>query len=155
DLTFETPRGIFHGSLSEITNGPWIIHPKADVAIIPVALRIPCSAFFADKACLPPDVQIRHLSNAYAFGFPLAQGANSEGFSPIAKQAQIASWMTTVDTPIVSRELKLILLDQALAQGYSGAPVFVEKPTGVIHIGSGDPPPLSLVGIVSAQIGDN
>ncbi len=74
--------------------------------------------------------------------------------SPFAKQLQISSWITTINDPSVRPDMKFILLDQALAQGYSGSPVFAERPTGTLVLGESYRPPVLLIGIMSGAMSD-
>ncbi|MEJ1958854.1 MAG: hypothetical protein WDM70_04905 [Nitrosomonadales bacterium] len=111
-----------------------------------------------DESVFPKQKEnIPLLTSAYILGFPKYQGVQ-EKLSPLAKKAQIASTLTSVNDPNVSPELKYIFLDEALAQGYSGAPVFYfeEVASGIsvagkpIMVDGG----LRLLGIQSSNLRD-
>lgn len=105
-------------------NAKWFHHPKADISIHPLCYSATLDQLPIDESLFPKQNEdIPLLTPAYILGFPLGQGVQ-ENLSPLAKKTQIASRITSVDIPIISPELQFILLDQALAQGYSGAPVF-------------------------------
>ena len=106
----------------------WFHHTKADLSIFPMtyynlmgvsmdASSIP-EDFFPKK-----DVDIKLLNPAYVVGFPLGLGVLDK-LSPVAKEAKIASKLTSIANPDIPIDLHFYLLDQALSQGYSGAPVF-------------------------------
>lgn len=106
---------------------------------------------------LKGDKAIPLLSTVYVVGFQLGYGAK-DILNPIAKKVQIASMpMSLVEN---NTNLKSILLDQALAQGYSGAPVFLIEDIMAGGIMVGDKPVIKagekfyLSGILSAQISD-
>ena len=66
------------------------------------------------------------LDSVYAIGFPLALGVG-ETLSPIAKECRIASLKQELSGPTengMAISGSFILLDQALAQGYSGSPIY-------------------------------
>lgn len=142
-----------------ISGAKWFYHPKADIAIHPLAypgttiyqLSIPIES--------PPkaDNKISLLSTVYVLGFPLGLGVQ-EKISPMAKKVQIASDLLSI--PDINPDLKYILLDQALSQGYSGSPIFLIKDIMSDAIKSGDKPVLkvgetvSLIGILSAGLSD-
>ena len=95
------------------------------------------------------------LTDVIVLGFPLGIGVQ-KSISPIAKKTQIASNVTTL--PEIDPNLRFYLLDQALAQGYSGSPIFVSEdiPSG---ISVGNRPILAgekitLIGILSAGLSD-
>lgn len=137
---------------SLIPSMKWSYHPSADIAIHPFGIKDEMNiAVLGASTFLTSEISVPLLTDSYIFGFPLGQGITSM-ISPIAQQAHIASWITTVNRPTIPKELKFILLDQALAQGYSGAPVFVNAPTTNILIGT--PYPLVFIGIVSSVVPD-
>ena len=120
-----------------IKGAQWFHHPKADISIHPMAYPERFQLLAIGEDLFPKkDVQIPLLTPAYVLGFPMGLGTQ-EKLSPIAKGIQIASRPTSIDSPGISPDLQFILLDQALAQGYSGAPVFYTEdiPSG-IRIGS-------------------
>ncbi len=142
-----------------ITGAKWFFSKDADIAIHPICypqggveqLSIP------DEMILKGDKAIPLLSTVYVVGFPLGYGAK-DILSPIAKKVQIASMpISLVEN---NTNLKSILLDQALAQGYSGAPVFLIEDVMAEGIKVGDKPVVKagekfyLAGILSAQISD-
>jgi S1-C subfamily serine protease len=143
-----------------IPGAKWFFHESnADIAIHPICYsqREVDHLSISDDMILKDDKAIPLLSTVYIVGFPLGLGVK-DILSPIAKKVQIAS------RPISSGEnntkLKFILLDQALAQGYSGAPVFLieDVMSGIIKFGSkpaikaGEK--VSVAGILSAQLSD-
>ena len=109
----------------KVTQGAkWFHHPKADISIHPLCYSATLDQMPIDESLFPKQSKdIPLLTPAYILGFPLGQGIQ-ENLGPLAKKTQIASRTTSVDNAYVSPELQFILLDQALAQGYSGAPVF-------------------------------
>lgn len=103
----------------------WFYHPIADIALHPMGYptnKIDQLAINS-KDISTDIVTVKLLSNVYILGFPLGLGVH-EIISPIAKKTQIASNFTTIVNSNLNPDLKFYLLDQALAQGYSGAPVF-------------------------------
>ena len=143
----------------------WFHHSKADISIHPLCypLQLAQTPHFdqmpIEESLFPKQSEdIPLLAPAYILGFPLRQGIQ-ENLSPLAKKTQIASRTTSVDNPNVSPELKFILLDQALAQGYSGAPVFyIEDVMSNLLIGGqrmkkGEK--LHFVGIISSTLSDS
>ena len=124
----------------------WFLHETADVAVHPLwrpvelVTGLESIAVENTSTNIPQMPQI--LDSAYAIGFPLAMGVG-ESLSPIAKECKIASLTQNImgradnGLPVSGR---FILLDQALAQGYSGAPIYV-CPT---------PNSLSLLGLMSS-----
>jgi S1-C subfamily serine protease len=120
-----------------IKGAHWFHHPKADISIHPMFYP-----FMVDAAAIPeefyprvePDVKL--LSPAYVVGFPLGLGLLDK-LSPVAKEAKIASRLTSIADPNIPNDLHFYLLDQALSQGYSGAPVFyVEDIMSGVSIGN-------------------
>ena len=90
----------------------------------------------------------------YIFGFPLHLGVQ-DVLSPLSKKAEVSSWLTTIDNPAINPNLKVILIDEDLAQGYSGAPVFRSPEARLNNNGSmivvgGE----KLIGIQSMTISD-
>lgn len=102
----------------------WFHHPKVDLSIHPMAYPSSTATLSIPEELFPrKDSDLPLLSPAYVLGFPMGQGAIDK-LTPIAKGTQIASRETSLDITTISPEIRFILLDQALAQGYSGAPVF-------------------------------
>lgn len=143
----------------EIIKGArWFHHPKADISIHPMAYQDRFDLLAIGEDLFPKkDIEITLLTPAYVLGFPMGLGVK-EKLSPIAKGTQIASRLTSIDFPGISPDLQFILLDQALAQGYSGAPVFYAEDiqSGVMIGGQrmkgGEK--LHFVGILSASVSD-
>jgi len=139
----------------------WFNHPKADISIFPLVYSDPS---IVDQKAIDETVfpklqeNIPLLTSAYILGFPKYQGVQ-EFLSPLAKKAQIASKVTSVNDPGIPPGLKYIFLDEALAQGYSGAPVFYfEEPSTeknaagkTVLINGG----LRLLGIQSSDLRDD
>ena len=137
-----------------ILGAKWFFHTSADVAVHPFGIEKDMEVGVLDESVYLPDkIELDLLSPAYVLGFPMGQGV-TDVLSPFAKQSQIASWMTTIKDPNIRPDLKFILLDQALAQGYSGSPVFAELPTGPLVIGRRYKPPVRLIGILSGAMYD-
>ncbi|MBO1225486.1 MAG: trypsin-like peptidase domain-containing protein [Candidatus Scalindua sediminis] len=144
---------------SPIINGAkWFYHPIADIALHPIAYPMKVDQLAIRTIDIPKDeIKIKLLSNVYILGFPLGLGVH-ESISPIAKKTQIASNITTIEHPNISPELKFYLLDQALAQGYSGSPVFcAEELSSGIFAGKHPIPAgekITLTGILSGGLSD-
>ena len=101
-------------------------HPKADISIYPLVYPDTTSIdqTAIDESVFPKQQEsIPLLTSAYILGFPKYQGVQ-EYLSPLAKKTQIASKITSVNILNVPPETKYVFLDEALSQGYSGAPVF-------------------------------
>lgn len=137
----------------------WFHHPKADISIHPLFFpKTTDQLHITDKFFPKKDKHIPLLTPAYVLGFPMGLGVQDK-LSPLAKKTQIASRITSVNHPNISPELQFILLDQALAQGYSGAPVFYTEDvmSGIRIAGqrmkAGEK--LHFVGIVSGAISDS
>lgn len=141
-----------------IQGAKWFHHPKADISIHPLCYSATLDQLSINEKLFPKQGKdIPLLTAAYILGFPLGQGVQ-ENLSPLAKKTQIASRTTSVDVTNISPELQFILLDQALAKGYSGAPVFyIEEVMSKLRIAgqrmkSGEK--LHFVGILSASLSD-
>jgi S1-C subfamily serine protease len=139
----------------------WFVHPSADIAIHPiVAPQKIDHAHFPSNEIPETDESIPLLSTVYVVGFPFGLGVHDR-LNPIAKKAQVGSTITSLEALNVRRDLKFLLLDQALAQGYSGAPVFYVEDLLVPDIRLGDKPfikggeRIHLIGILAAQISDD
>jgi len=120
-----------------IKGAHWFHHPKADISIHPMGYQ-----GAVDAAAIPEDMfpkketDIKLLTPAYVVGFPLGLGVLDK-LSPVAKEAKIASKLTSIANPDIPADLHFYLLDQALSQGYSGAPVFyVEDIMSGVMIGN-------------------
>ncbi len=118
----------FHWLLKQdaIKGAHWFDHPKADISIHPMAFRTDIALdlqIINEDLFSKPDMEIRLLNKVNVIGFPLGLGVTDK-ISPIAKETKVASKLTTLAIKGVPPDLKHILLDQALSQGYSGAPVF-------------------------------
>lgn len=115
-------------ALSEAKNiipeAHWFHHATADISIHPI-----CYPPSIDVMYIPEDIfqkdndEIQLLNKAYIVGFPMGFGVLDK-LSPIAKEAKLASKLTSIADPRIPKDLHFYLLDQALSQGYSGAPVF-------------------------------
>lgn len=141
-----------------IKGAHWFHHPKADISVHPIAYPENFDTLAIPEDLFPKkDIEIPLLTQAYIVGFPLGLGVQ-EKLSPLAKGTQIASRATSIDFPDISPDLHFILLDQALAQGYSGAPVFYTEdlPSGVKIAGQSvkGGEKLHLIGILSGSISD-
>ena len=107
-----------------IKGAHWFHHPEADISVHPIAYNNNFDIMAINETLYQKQgVEITLLNSSYIVGCPLGLGA-LEKLSPVAKEAKIASKLTSIDKPRISPDLHFILLDQALSQGYSGAPVF-------------------------------
>lgn len=139
-----------------ITGSRWFIHPIADIAIHPFGFKtnekadhiLPSEKMYWDENKI-----LSIGEKVYIFGYPLHLGVQ-EILSPLSKKAEVSSWLTTIDNPAVNPNLKCIFLDEDLAQGYSGAPVFRSPEPRMSNdsliVGGG-----KLIGIQSMTISDN
>ena len=104
----------------------WFFHRIADIAVHPIEYPKGVTVgLLAIKSsdCPKIDKDIPLLSSVYVLGFPFGIGAR-EAISPVAKKAHVASNVTSLTSSRIDPTLKWVLLDEALAQGFSGAPVF-------------------------------
>jgi hypothetical protein len=141
-----------------IQGARWFHHPTMDISLHPMAYpseSVDVSAIPTEsiaKTILP----IPLLSNVCIVGFPLSLGI-TDRIEPLAKKVQTASGITSIENPHIRPDLKLILLDQAVAQGFSGSPVFYIKDLMATNI----TPPIKVgeqvrfIGIVSFGLPDN
>lgn len=137
-----------------VPNSKWFFHPKADIAVHTFGFPGQSAHLSVqEELYVPKDETIELLTQVVVVGFPFSLGT-SDILSPIAKTTEIASWRTTILDPKVPPDVEFILLDDALAGGYSGAPVFVSP--GFQMIG-GEPYVVKvprLIGIQSLVISD-
>ena len=141
-----------------IKGARWFSHPIADISLHPIVYpQKPDLLTISTIDISKKYIKLKLLSNVYILGFPLGLGLH-ETISPIAKKAQLASNITSLDIPNLNPNLKFYLIDQAIAQGYSGSPVYYaeEMPSG-ISVGkrvvtAGEA--ISLIGIVSGSLSD-
>ncbi len=128
----------------------WFFHPKADVALH--LYRWPDEMHIANvdfNYQLLRTNTLGLLSPVCSLGFPFGFGLGPK-VSPIATECKIASWLTHV--PEQNPELGFILLDKALAQGYSGAPIYtLPEPFkgGALVVTPGFQP--EIIGLLSGQ----
>jgi hypothetical protein len=96
------------------------------------------------------------LSNVYIVGFPLGLGIQDR-LEPLAKKVQTASGITSFENQYLRSDFKLIFLDQDVAQGFSGSPVFYIEDI----MSSNTKPPIKLgeqvkiIGVVSIGLSDD
>lgn len=144
---------------SLIPNARWFKHPLADIALHPIFAETKLDLISLGTSIIPKsDKHIQLLTDVIILGFPLGLGVNKVS-SPIAKKVEIGSDITTVDLPVVNPKLRFYLLDQDVAQGYSGSPVFCTEdiPSGMYV---GDSPVLvadkkmTLIGVISFGLSD-
>ena len=150
-------------SMEESKEAPgarWFVHPSADIALHPIVSPQKIDHdHFPSNEIPETDEPVSLLSTVYVVGFPFMLGVQDR-LNPIAKKAQVGSTITSLEALNVRRDLRFLLLDQALAQGYSGAPVFYVEDLLVPNIKIGDKPFLKggerihLIGILAAQISD-
>lgn len=142
-----------------IKNAKWFVHPQADIAIHPMVYPTKDVPQLAVNESLVPkdEVSVKLLSDAIILGFPLGLGVH-KSISPLAKNTQIASHLTTLDYPTIDPRLKFYLLDEALAIGYSGAPVYYYEDTTPIITYKEKPlmynKKIALIGIISGGLSD-
>ena len=120
-----------------IKDAHWFHHPKADISVHPMAYNSSFDIKSISQDLYPKQaMEVTLLKSAYIVGFPLGLGVLDK-LSPVAKEAKVASKLTSIDNPSIPSDLHFILLDQALSQGYSGAPVFyIEDIMSTISIGN-------------------
>ena len=141
-----------------IKRAHWFHHPKADISIHPMGYPGAVDAAALPEDLFPKkDADIKLLTPAYIVGFPLGLGVLDK-LSPVAKEAKIASKLTSIANPDIPADLHFYLLDQALSQGYSGAPVFyVEDVMSGVMIGNQQMKGgeiLHLLGVQSSALSD-
>lgn len=142
----------------EIPGARWFFHPSADIAVHPIGSlpKIDHDYFPLDEIAAKND-SLPSASSAYVLGFPTGPGVQNR-LSPLAQRVQIATTTTVLDTEFMRQTLRFILLDRALPQGFSGAPVFYvenimapdKKGSHQIKIGE----KIRLAGILSAALSD-
>jgi len=145
----------------KVPGAKWFVHPSADIALHPIVSPQKIDhAHFPSNEIPKTDEPIPLLSTVYVVGFPFGLGVHDR-LNPIAKKAQVGSTITSLEALNVRRDLRFLLLDQALAQGYSGAPVFYIEDLLIPDIKMGDKPfikggeRIHLIGICTAQISDD
>lgn len=148
---------IFKFSLIQksIPGSKWFFHPSADIAVHPFGFSEETNhVLIPENAFAKNNDEVRLLTKVCIVGFPLGLGIN-EALSPVAKRTEVASWLTTIESPQISADLKFILLDDDLAQGYSGAPVFISpEPQMIDNTFSIGGVEANLLGIQSMTISD-
>jgi len=108
-----------------VPNSHWFIHPKADIAVHPFGFPSQSAHInIPEDMMMKIDEYLPLLTKVFIVGFPLSLGT-LDRLSPIAKRTDISSWRTKIRHPGVDSEVEHIILGDGLAQGYSGAPVFV------------------------------
>jgi hypothetical protein len=108
----------------EIPGSKWFLHPSVDIAIHPFGFTEKSEhALIPEDSYISKDTHLAIGTDVYIFGFPLQLGI-TDILSPLSKKAETASSYTSISNMELSPDLLFILLDQDLAQGYSGAPVF-------------------------------
>ncbi|HEX2966195.1 MAG TPA: trypsin-like peptidase domain-containing protein [Syntrophorhabdaceae bacterium] len=141
---------------SAMPGARWFHHPKADISVHPIrypanndVISISENMFQDDKG------EVRLLNSAYIVGFPMGLGVLDK-LNPVAKEAKLASKLTSVTHPSVRKDLHFYFLDQALSEGYSGAPVFYME--DVMFANAGAPIKISekahLLGLQSSAFSD-
>jgi S1-C subfamily serine protease len=124
----------------------WFLHPTADVAVLPYGRPTDLNVNAKDmpEAWVSTN-SVSMLNPVFAVGFPMGLGVGNV-LEPVAKRCQVSAPRITLDGNTNSPSC--ILLDEALAQGYSGAPVFIDIPPGVMQHN------FRLVGLMSAVKSD-
>jgi S1-C subfamily serine protease len=163
EVLWNTAAGVLLQTFAEVQQGlphaKWFFHPAADVAIHPFGFTgklKPKHSFVGENIFIIEGERLPLGTKIYVLGFPLSLGVG-DILSPLSKKAEIASWITTIDDPDINPNLKFILLDEDLAKGYSGAPVFISPEPLVTNSSGrlGSHSRLRLIGILSANISDN
>jgi hypothetical protein len=114
----------FQAIMSGLKGARWFHHPKADISIHPMGYPVPVQANGITPDLFPKkEIDVVLLSPAVIVGFPMGLGVLDK-LSPVAKEAKIASKLTSIANPEIPKGLYFYFLDQALSQGYSGSPVF-------------------------------
>jgi hypothetical protein len=144
--------------LKIIQGAKWFYHPTMDIALHPMAY--PDTSI--DVSAIPTELiaktifTIPLLSNVYIVGFPLGLGIQDR-LEPLAKKVQTASGITSFENQYLRSDFKLIFLDQDVAQGFSGSPVFYIEDI----MSSNTKPPIKLgeqvkiIGVVSIGLSDD
>lgn len=150
--------GMQHYSLGfvqkKLKDSKWFFHPSADIAIHPFGFTqksghmiVPQKIYWDfNSQTMPIGTKV------YILGYPLSLGI-AEKLSPLSKKAEISSSLTSIYDPAIDPNLLFVLLDQDLAQGYSGAPVFI-SPELSIQDNTILPGKTMLVGIQSMTMSD-
>lgn len=112
----------------------WLLHPIADVAVLPLRPAAELEALLANRA-LPQSVFISKLEAPSrdrpltVIGFPLGFGVLFTGpggkISPITKEAKAASGLLTLPRADTKKPAEFFVLDSPSVGGFSGAPVFI------------------------------
>lgn len=145
--------------LPNTTNIRWFYHPTADIAIHPIVLsngkREQRHLYSSDIR--KNEIIVKLLSDAIILGFPLGLGV-LDNISPLAKKINLSTYLTTIDHPEIDPILNFYLLDQALAMGYSGSPVFYIEETNLGIFFAGEEAinkSFVFLGIQSSVLNDN
>lgn len=112
----------------------WIVHPVADVAVLPLRLVPAVTPVFAGRG-LPPVVFVSRLEAPprdrplTVFGFPLGLGAVFVGpdrkISAISKESKAASGLITLPRFDTKKPTEFFVLDSPSVGGFSGGPVVI------------------------------
>ena len=153
-----TPASFTFRELRENVRGAkWFYHPSADVAVHLINFPQEPELFILGEDFIVPENQRVSIgTKVYIFGYPFGFGKTTKSLSPLVKKAEIASSITEIDHPLLSPDEKFVILDEDLAQGFSGAPVFVSPEPQMSDKGlvlGGTLP--QLIGIQSRTISDS
>jgi len=108
----------------KLPDSRWFYHPLADIAVHPFGFSEKADhILISEKVYWNSEKEISLGREVCILGYPLLLGIDKL-LSPLAKKAEVASWLTSIDRPGLNKELVFILLDEDLASGYSGSPVF-------------------------------
>jgi len=112
----------------------WIVHPVADVAVLPLRPTAELRTLLASRA-LPPSVFISQLEAPprdrplTVIGFPLGLGVLFTGpggkISPITRESKAASGLLTLPRADTKKPTEFFVLDSPAVGGFSGGPVFI------------------------------
>lgn len=137
----------------QIPGSQWFFHPSTDIAIHPFGFTEKSKhSLLSEELFCDKNDPISIGTGIYILGFPLHLGI-TDILSPLSKKAETASSFTSISNTHLSPELLFILLDQGIAQGYSGAPVFI-SPDISLKGNTISTQKAKLIGILSSTISD-
>jgi len=120
----EIASGTFEEVQAKLPGARWFFHEYADIAVHPVLLPRGGKFKVMNKNTLsaePPEL----LTQVCIPGFPHTLGKDNVKLGPLVTRSEVASWPAILpNNPLT----KVIFLNDRLAQGYSGAPVYSFRP---------------------------
>lgn len=137
----------------QLPESKWFFHPSTDLAIHPFGFTEKSKhSLIHEDLFITKDDHLSIGTEIYIFGFPLHLGI-TDILSPLSKKAETASSFTSISNTDLSPNLLFILLDQDLAQGYSGAPIFT-SPDIKLKGNTISTSKAKLIGVQSSTISD-